>query len=442
MTRRVVSALFVLLLAFTAGASPEEASSPAALSASIASQLLAECGAARAKTAAVSIAGAPGLEGAPAVLAAARLLEDRLFAPSTGLAPEAPGNADVEVALVLSRTSGRVALGGGVRSRSGRSTWVLASEPETPAWAPWLLPLWRAPAEASGFVWSRAGTLGGDVLDADGGDLDGDGYAEFVAVTRDELVVFRLADGEPVVVARTALVPADAAEVATRAPRAFVRVAPGAGGPGEVLLRFTDERRTRVFAWSSAGALEPRGERDSVILSARPTARGAELVSLEQLAPGTNHFVDLPKVKRGATWKTPASVGAWLDLRDADVTATTRIVEGGAAFALLGADGVLRLLRSDLSELSRVPSCGAAFALTDWDADGKSEALCAGASGAGDSLKVATSGGASWSASLDGAVAGLASGPQLRGSTAALAFVRSPDGSPGTAIWLLTRRAP
>jgi len=444
MTRRVCSLSFsFVFLACTVGAAgPDDAVVPSGLAASVASQLLAECGASRAKTAAISVAGGPGLEGSPATVATARVLEDRMF--TTGLADAAPGVADCEVALVLSRTGGRIALGGAVRSKSGRSGWVLASEPETPSWAPWLAPLLPAPPDVAGFTWGRASAIDGDVLDADGGDLDGDGLAELVAVTRDRLTVFRLREGEIGIATSVALAPGDAADIATRAPRALVRVGPGAGGPGEVLLRFTDERRTRVFGWTNTngGSLEPRADRDGVVLSARPTARGADLVTMEGLAPGTNHFVDPPKVKRGAAWKTPASLGAWLDLRDADLTATARIAEAGASFALLGADGALRLLRSDLSELSRVPSCGSAFALADWDADGKAEALCAGTAGsARDSLSLVTSGGATWTAAVDGAVVGLASGPQAGGSTAALAFVRNPEGS-GTAVWLLTRRTP
>lgn len=443
---RLAFAILALLVTCAAGAaSPPDEGSPSTLAASIATQLLAESDAARAKTAAVSISGAPGLEGAPALVAVARILEDRIFAPSTGLTPVEPGAADIEVALSLSRTAGRIALGGAVRSRGARRTWVLASAAETPEWAPWLTPLLPSPADVAGFAWARVATLAGEVLDADGGDLDGDGIAELVAATRDELTVFRLpGPGNDVVVAgRVALGAGEAADPATRAPRALVRVSPGAGGPGEIWLRFTDERRTRVFAWVNGG-LEPRGDREGLVLSARPTARGPEIISLEGLAPGTNHFVDPPKVKRGATWKTPASLGAWLDFRDADVTATARIGEAGASFALLGADGALRLLRSDLSELSRVPACGAAFALADWDADGKPEALCAGAvtSGRGDSLALTTTAGARWSAPVDGVVAGIAAGPQAGGGTAALAFVRDPDGAPASAVWLLSRRAP
>lgn len=414
--------------------------SPSALADALAAQILAECDATSAKTAAVSIAGAPGLEGVPALIAAGRALEDRIFREGGTLSEAAPDAADVSVSLVLSRAGGRVVLGGGVRTRSGRTAWVLASTPETPEWAPWLTGIAPALSDAAGFTWRRAASITGDVLDADGGDLDGDGVAELVAVTRDEVLVLRIANGEATIAARTTLAPTAPAAIATRAPRAFVRVSPGAGSPGELFVRFTDEQRARVLVWNGASeSLEARGERDGVVLASRPTARGPDVVAAE-MAAGTNHFAEPPKVKRASSWKAPASLGTWLDLRDADLTATARIAEAGPSFALLDADGSLRLLRGDLSEIARQTGCGSAFALADWDADGKADALCAGsdATGSTDSLALETSGGAKWSTTVDGTVVGLAAGPQ-NGSTAALAFVRDAHGAPGTTLWLLLR---
>lgn len=393
----------------------------------------------RARTVRITVAGAPGLEGVPALIAAADELETSLFAPGTKLEAAAEGApADLEGALQLSRSAGRVALGGAVRAAS-RTSWVLASDAESPSWAPWLEQAFAPAADARGFVWRRALTVDGEVLDADGGDLDGDGIAEFVAVTRTEALAFRVgAHGRAELLSRTPLPPAESAPVATRAPRAFVRVVEGAGGPAEVLVRFTDERRTRVLAWSpSTARLETRGEREGVVLASRPTARGPETIAVDP-APGTNHFAEAPKVRRGASWKQPASLGPWLDLRGADLTATARVTETGPAFALLDAEGSLRLLRGDLADAGRVTGSGSAFALADWDGDGRAEPLFSGAARGRDADTLTLElPGKPWSASVDGWVAALAAGPQPDG-TAALAFVRT-AGVPSTSVWLLRR---
>ena len=442
---RFLFALFAATGLTAPNASAAEEPPPRALAQAVAEQILAEAQAARARSVAVSVAAAPGLERVPALVAAGRALEDRLFADGR-LAAAPEGAADLAVELRLSRQSGRIALGGSARTRDGaRSNWVLASVAETPEWAPWLEPIAPTVPDAAGFAWRRVGALDTAVLDADGGDLDGDGLAELVALTRTEVLVFRLAGRGAEIAFRTALPPGEPAGVATRAPRGFVRVAPGAGGPGQVLVRLTDERRTRVFMWDpGTGRLEPRGVRDgAVVLASRPTLRGSEVLSAN-LEPGTNHFDDLPRVRRGASWKTPAAGDGWLDLRAADVTATARLTGAGASYALLDGAGVLRLLGNDLGELSRVEDCGTAFALADWDADGKADALCAAATprdGGGDALSLSSTNGAVFRTELDGAIAALAAGPQADGETAALVFVRETAAPSSTAIWLLRRRA-
>lgn len=437
MLRPLVLAL--ILLASAPVALANEDASPSALAQSLATQILVECEAAGAKTAAISIRGAAGLEGVPALVAVARVLEDRVFGRSLTEAPVE--TADVEIALVLSRTNGRIAVGGAVHRRGGRPSWVIASAPETPAWAPWLDGIAPPPTDSGGFTWRRIAALTGEVVDADAGDLDGDGVAEIVAVTRDEALVLRVNAGDATIVARVALPPGEPSETATRAPRAFVRVVPGAGGPGEVLVRFTDERRTRALAWDPAtGSLDARPDRDGIVLASRLTVRGPDVIALEAASPGTNHFVDPPRVKRGAAWKQPVALGAWLDLREADLTATARIAEAGAVFGLLDAEGTLRLLRSDLTEISRIAKCGAAYALADWDGDAKPEALCASASSREDSLTLAGTNDAKWTSPVGGAIAAIAAGPQAGDATAAIVFVRDASGAPGTAMWLLTRR--
>src|SRR5439155_8425226 len=149
------------------------------------------------------------------------------------------------------------------RPRQKSPTWLLASVTETPEWWPWLAAQ-PGVADAAGFVFRRTGALEGVVRDADAGDLDGDGKADFAAATDEDLLIFAIGPGGPALRARAALSetpPLPDAPVATRDPRTFVRIVPGAGAPGEVLVRPSAEAKTRVFGWDG-GKLVRRADRE------------------------------------------------------------------------------------------------------------------------------------------------------------------------------------
>src|SRR5436305_911924 len=78
---------------------------------------------------------------------------------------------------------------------------------------------------------------------------------DVAAVAGDEtLWILSLAGGTPSLIASAPLSeepPMPPAEVATRDPRTFVRIVGGAGSGGEVLVRRSDESRTRVFGFES-----------------------------------------------------------------------------------------------------------------------------------------------------------------------------------------------
>lgn len=377
----------------------------------------------------VDVKAVPDLVGAPALLDIAAAIEAEL-----GGRLAAPGEpADLDVVAELARVRGRIALGGPVVKGGATRDWVLASVEETPGWWAWLSPVGASSVDASGFAWGRVGNLDGEVRDADAGDLDGDGRVEIAAATRDELVVFAVRATGVAEIARAPLGAIPPAEVATRAPRTFVRIV-NTGSP-EIHVRASDERKTRVFGWEG-GRLVRRAERDPIVLATRP---GGREPVIGELAPGTNAFAEAPKLRRGSGGEPLASTGGpWIDARAADLSALEQLGTTGPAWGLLDATGNLRLLRSDFAETSRIAHTGAAFAIADFDADGSADALVSrdGPADAADRVTLVSGAITKWSAETDGPVAAIAAGPTTEAGVAALVFVRAAE---TTEVWLLRK---
>lgn len=424
-------------------AADADLSPPADLATRFGQSLLAAAARVNARAVRVELAGDGELEGAPALAAMSRALDATLYAPGK-LVPAGGAGAtpDLEAVAHLRRVRGRISLDAALTAHGATVDWALASSEETPEWWPWLEPPAHPPASSSGILWRHVGALAQTVEDADAGDLDGDGVAEFAVATASELLVLRVSGAGPEVAA-TALFdegPAvDPAAIATRSPRTFVRVITAPGGAGEVWVRRTDEQRTRVYGFEGA-RLVRRGDRDELALASRRTPRGTDVVTAA-LADGTNRFEDAPGIRRAANAPAkPLARGAWTDLRPATLTAASLVAGTGPFYGRLDASGTLSLLGADFGELARIPHCGEAFALADLDGDGVADALCAADHPASEddvlSLFLSRGGAtsAAWTSTLDGPMRAVAAGPAA-GGPAALAFVEPHDG--GTDVYLL-----
>ncbi len=451
---RIAAAPLMLLSAALAAAAPLAAtppppSPPAALATELASSIAREMKRIGARTARVELRADTGLEASPAESEIARVLVEALFAEGGfGLradpspSPERMDGGGVTISLRFARHGGALAVGGPL-ARDGRTeAWAFATAAENDAWIPWLVPAETPPPDRLGYTWRRVGTLPGEALDADAGDVDGDGRAELAVATHDELLVYSTSPDGPV---RRAAVRFDEgpavgrAPIATRAPRTFARVVASAGGAGEVHVRRGGEARTRVYAWRGGG-LERRADRDGIVLASRWSSAGEQRFSAE-LEPGTNHFVERPWLPSAGGARTART--AWLDLREAEQAAAARLDGASAAFGLLDGRGAIALLRGDLKEVARVVGCGSAYALADWDADGRTDVLCAGRGSEPVADTVTLTAGSPadrplWSATVDGEVAAIAAAPGPD-ATAALVLVRPPGGG-HTALWYLRRR--
>lgn len=419
-------------------ASPQ-AFSPAAppelLGAAWARQVLAKARAAGVRRVQVTLDPAPELARAPAALAIAAAIE-RTLHDEGGLEPMPDG---WRIVARFERHGGRLHLGATL-PREGSADYALASAAETDAWWGWLHAPMAPATDASGFAFGPVGALDLDVVDADAGDLDGDGRVEVVVATADAVVVFAIDREGPRRLAEAALPPPDprAGHVASRAERTFVRIIPGAGAPGEVRVHRTAEGRTRVFGWEpGTRTLGRRADRRELVLATVFRRGGVDVVEATPEA-GTNRFREPPSLRAGRR-ATRARIDApWLDLRGANLATLDALAAQGPSFALLGEDGRLRMLDRALAETDSLAGCGAAFALADFDGDGRAEPLCAGDGpiATRDRLVLGPAGAPRFRAEVDGTVVALAAGLSSDGTPVALVFVRS-AALPGVEVWSL-----
>ncbi|HVO30541.1 MAG TPA: hypothetical protein VMV18_07390 [bacterium] len=444
--RPLLFALFVAALFARdvrgADAPPAPPSPPVDLADRFAASMLAAAKRANARAVRVDLAGEEDLAGAPALAVISHELDSALYGPGKLTPAGGAAPADLEIVARLSRARGRVVLGGAVTAHGATVDWALASSEERPEWWPWLSAPVSAPPIAPGLSWRRVGSIPQNVEDADAGDLDGDGLVEFAVATASELLVFRMGATGPESIATVPFDDGpqpDSAEIATRAPRTFVRVVSTPGGPGEVLVRRSDERRTRVYAWE-AGHLARRADREGLVLAERETARGRDVVTAE-LAPGTNRFDAPPQPRRagGATAKPLPDV-RWIEFRPASLSAAAVATEGGPFYGMVDANGILYVLGADFSSPLQIGHTGTAFALADLDGDGKVDVLSSydvrGSGGSREHLSLFLAkdhGDAAFSQPLDYDITAIAAGTGTAGP-AALVFLAAPD---GTDVWML-----
>ena len=209
-----------------------------------------------------------------------------------------------------------------------------------------------------------AGTLdvGARLLDLAAADLDGDGKAELIALTSDEILVLAVVPDGPRLLARAAL-EGPAPLPRPRVPVGSVVVA-DVDGRRQILAR-SSEHTAGVALLFSAGTLargvEPKGF---------PLCADGARVLGGDLVPGQHVFAPIPNVPR------------FLALRC-----------GGGLVGAVDPQGLLRLFRPDAKTQApavQVAGSGTAFVIADLDGDGGLELVTAGfhPPGAADAISV------------------------------------------------------
>jgi VCBS repeat protein len=241
--------------------------------------------------------------------------------------------------------------------------------------------------------------LGAPLLALAAADLDGDGRAELLALTADELVVLSV-DREATTVRQVLALEGPPPVPRPREPVGALVVA-----DGQILAR-TSEHALGLVAAPDKGLLARAGTFKSYALCALHDANGKQHIAAATLGPGVSWFAGSAVAFQPALAMAPAL--------PAKIVAATC---GGGILAVADAEGKLRLWRDgDQAPWIVLDGVGTAFQVVDLDADGQLEVVASAyrPPGTGDVLGV-------WRLAADGSATLVRRGNPLTGGIVAVA---------------------
>lgn len=370
-----------------------------------------------------SLSAGDGLQASAALQILAADIDRRLGSAGPSTKRQAALPAVVEV------RGGRLIISAPVLDESGHALdAVAASIPLTSAVETLLS---YGPLQASGFTLRRIGTVSERVLDADVGDIDGDGREEIAALTATQIHILRYHGGRMERLA-SARLPRVTSRRPVRDPRGVIAIAEGS--PAVLYARLADREQTHEVRWSD-GRLVFGANRTDVVVSTQSSGSG-NVLSLARFEPGTNQL--RADVRLGT--------GRRVRKRSIEPFYALRSVDGAQQLALLDTRHTLHLYDRDLSKSSfSVADCGSGFAVADFVGDRAAEVLCSGVDVPvhPDRLRLIDidTGSVLWtSPELPGGVGAIVTLHESEsGPRAALLFVDDTARAGGTTLWWLRR---